>query len=277
MILKQMKYAIKSKYFLISIIIGLLILFISIMNQIGPYLFVDYSAPDIQDGEAFKSFINSDIFNRFSLWTDSLSTYMIVIPIIATLAYSLSFRDEVKSGMIKFIHIRMNDKSYRINKIIVNSIISGLSAAIPVIISTIIIFTIFGGSMEECYSNNSFGGMYNHMFRNNFVVYAIFHIIIIFLIGFSYSSIALAVSTVVNNTLAIILSPFVFWLITSMIFPLIGVRVFNPERTSQFHMIPTVPITEVLTTLFVIFIVFNSIFFYLSRKENIYERRNKSN
>lgn len=262
---------IKNKRFLITIFIGIGILILGIYNQIADYLFIDFSAPDIADQSGFAQTIYNDIFNKYSLWGDSLTMFMTSIPLLCAIAYTTSFRDEISCGMNKFINTRISNEKYTITKLITSSLIGGLSVLVPVIIVSALIFIIFNGEINNSYLYGAYGGMYVDLFNNNFMVYFIMHLGIVFLMGASYSTIALAVSTKTKNIIGILLSPLIFYLVISIVYPMIGTTRFSPERIFQFYENPTVPLIEILISLAIVYIISSLVFLHFSKKEFIYE------
>lgn len=272
MIKQQIKYGIKNKKFIALLIIGILIHLFSIINEIAPYLNLKLLIMNVTKSWAETNGEVDDVFNKYSLWCDSVKSYMLVIPILSAIPFATSYVDDIKSDIIQFINLRINHRKYIISKLISNSIIGGAVVAIPTILCTIFIFLIFNGSYETCYVADVFGGMYNNIFKSQFILYLTLHLVIEFFIGATYASIALAISTKTKNNIAILLSPFIFYLVISVLFSLLNINYFSPERIHQFYYNPTVSIFEIFISLLFIYIISSILFLKFSKKEYIYEK-----
>ncbi|EIF2088132.1 hypothetical protein QYB43_002867 [Clostridium perfringens] len=277
MIKQQLKYGLKNKKFIFVITIALVVKVYSVINEIFPYISLEGIIANITNSiESIPGPID-DPFNKYSLLADSLKSYILVIPILSAIPFATSYLEDIKSGEINFINIRISNIKYRISKLLSNAVIGGLAIVIPSLIYICIICIIFNGTHETSYIADLFGGMYNNLFKEHFMIYIIFHLFIEFLIGATYSTIALATSTKIKNNIAIMLSPFLFYTICSVIFSLIGVTYFSPERINQFYMIDNVSFFEVFIGLLAIFVISSSVFLYSSKKESIYEESTENN
>ena len=127
--------------------------------------------------------------------------------------------------------------------------------------------------MDDFSTYKAFGGIFNSIFKNNYYEYILIHLGIEFLFGCSYASIALAVSSKIKNSMAIILAPFLFWAGGSVIITLLNLPINTPMDINQFYMCKNLAMKEILIHLVSVFIVSACIFFYYTRKEEIYEKR----
>lgn len=277
MIKQQLKYGLKNKKFIIVMIIALIVRVYSVVNEILPYISFEGIIANITNSIASISGPIDDPFNKYSLWNDSLKSYILIVPILCAIPFASSYLEEIKSGEINFINMRISSINYRISKLFSNAIIGGLAVSIPSLIYICITFLIFNGTYETSYIANHFGGMYNYMFKEHFMLYVIFHLSIEFLIGATYATIALSTSTKIKNNIAIMLSPFLFYTTVSVLFSLIGITYFSPERINQFYMINNVSFVEIFIGLLAIFIMSSITFLYLSKKESVYEESNENN
>lgn len=277
MIKQQLKYGLNNKKFIIVIIIALVVRVYSVINEILPYISFEGIIANITNSIASIPGPIDDPFNKYSLWHDSLKSYILIVPILCAIPFASSYLEEIKSGEISFINMRISSINYRISKLFSNAIIGGLAVSIPSLIYICIVFLIFNGTYETSYVAKHFGGMYNYMFREHFILYVIFHLFIEFLIGATYATIALSISTKIKNNIAIMLSPFLFYTTVSVLFSLIGITYFAPERINQFYMINNVSFVEIFIGLLVIFITFSIIFLYSSKKEYVYEESIENN
>lgn len=273
MLINELKRAFINKKFLIIILLGFLVHFLSGFDQIKDYIFYDYSAPDLQSPaaqEAARKLVSKGL-NFYTVWFETLRFYVLAMPILAGLAYSTSYLEDKKYNMIKYINIRVNHKKYIFSKLLVNSLVGGVSVALPTIISIIIVSIFSQGSINDFYAKGMYGGVFANLLVYSFPIYALLHIFIEFIFGFAYANIALAMSTITKNKIAVLLSPVLFWIVGSAIFSLFNITYYTPGRINQYYLNPTVTFREIAIELLVITLICSIIFIYRTQKRKIYE------
>lgn len=273
MFINELKRAFKNKKFLIIILLGVLVHLISGFDQIKDYIFFDYSVPDLRSPaaqEAAKKMV-SNALNFYGVWFETLRFYLLAMPVLAALAYSTSYLEDIKYSMVKYIDIRIEHKKYIFSKLLVNGVVGGACVAIPTIISTLIVRVLFGGSINDFFAKGIYGGVFANLLVNSFLIYALLHFFIEFMFGFAYANIALAISTITKNKVAVLLSPVLFWIGGSAVFSLFNVTYYNPGRINQYYLNPTVTFGEIVIELLVITLISSVIFIYRTGKRKIYE------
>ncbi|MEQ8197935.1 MAG: hypothetical protein ABRQ27_08015 [Clostridiaceae bacterium] len=273
MFLAELKRSICNKKFLFIIIFGILILFLGAFSNLKDYIFFNYNAsdlntPKLQHGAHEIVRIG---FNKYSVWFDMLKYYTITVPILAALPFSTSFVDDKKYNLIQCINSRVNHKKYIFAKILSNGIAGGISVALPVLIGSIVVNLFFSGSIDEFYAKGAYGGIFSSIVISNFNLYILIHCLILFIFGFAYSNLALAVSTKSSKKFAILTSPFLFFLISTVIGQVLNIKLLRGSRTIQFYLNPTVSMSEILIQFILLLVVFSVIFLNFSKKEYIYE------
>lgn len=272
MLLNELKRAIKSKKFLVIIFIGLAIHLLSGFIVIKPYIFFDYNAPDLQTPEAqiaARELVRRGL-NIYDVWFGTMLFYIVAMPILSALPFSLSYLEDKEFGMIKCIDARVNHKKYLKTKVLVNGTAGGLAVALPTVICSIIVFIFFKGSINDFSGKGIDGGIFAQLVIYNFPLYIMVHIFINFMFGFAYAQIALAVSSFIKNKIAITLSPFLFWVGVSTLFDALNIRCFSPMTINQFHVIPEVSLGEIIIEIVAITAIFAVLFMFKARKKNIY-------
>lgn len=269
MIKSQLKRAILSKRFLFIIFIGIIIHFSSGYNKLHQYLFFDFNAPDIQNQADARAMVQKEL-NKYSVWFSLLYLYTPLMPILAAFPFSFSYIDDLKSGVIKYIDIRYNHTKYLFEKLLVNGVAGGIALSLPTIISTIIVSIFFNGNINDFSGKGMSGGVFSNLVIYNFYLYIAVHIFIEFIFGFAYSSIALAVSSFIRNTIAVMLSPFLFWVGGDLLFNAFNIQQYVPTSINQFYLTPKVTLTQILVELIVITFISFSLFILKAGKRNIY-------
>ena len=253
------------------LILGIIIIACSSISELHGYIFFNYDAPDLQTPElqaGAREMVKQSL-NKYDIWLSGFNWYIFFMPIISALPFALTYREDIKNNMIFNINTRIKHKKYIYSKIIINAVSGGCAVIIPMILSLIVSNIFFGGTMDDFSTYKAFGGIFNSIFKNNYYEYILIHLGIEFLFGCSYASIALAVSSKIKNSMAIILAPFLFWAGGSVIITLLN----TPMDINQFYMCKNLAMKEILIHLVSVFIVSACIFFYYTRKEEIYEKR----
>lgn len=276
MIKSELERILLNKKMLYILILGFTVILCSSFSYLQDYIFFNYNASDLQTPELQESAkkMVSQALNKYDVWLAGFDWYIFMMPILAALPYSLTYIEDIENNMITNINSRINHDSYIYTKIIINSVTGGIVVTIPIIISLIITSLFFGGTIQDFSTYKAFGGTFNELFNNNYYLYILIHLSIQFLFGFSYATIALAVSTKIKSSMAILLSPFLFWAGGSVIVSLIHLPISTPMEINQFYMCKNLTLKEILIQLIFIFLISSIIFIFNTRKEDIYEKRN---
>ena len=269
---QEMKKAFLNKKIIILTIVSFLLLAFSAYKDLKGYIFLDYNASDIQTYEAqiaMKQMVY-DALNKYNIWTSSMSIYSLFMPILVTMCYATSYFDDINSKFIKFINFRTNHKKYIFIKYAVNGIVGGVSLVLPPLLYFIIL-SIFGhGDIST--ATAAIGGLFDNVLHKNPSVYLLIYFTIQFLFGFTYSTIALTVSTLIKNKIAIILSPVVYFFVMTFVAENLNLRFMMPSNVTQFWAISGgISKSSIFLQLIINTIVFSIMFFAFSRKECIYE------
>lgn len=123
----SIKQGILGHNFLISLIVGFFLLISPIWNILVICIKNSVSLD-------YCYILNSTVGN---------GSFCVFAPLFATISYTASFSDEMKSGLIRDILIRENKMLYLLKKMMANSICGGLTLSTPLIILTIVSI-IFG-------------------------------------------------------------------------------------------------------------------------------------
>lgn len=269
----EIKRMVYSKKFFLVVAIGIAILLLSVFMEAKDYMFMDLNAPDLQTPEQKQGIMEliEQGLNKYTILSFALGFYSMVMPLLCGLAFSLTYNEDLSNGMIKNIHIRTSKKKYLFTKILINSIIGGLSVALPLLFIIILAHLFLKGNIYDFGAYGSYGGFLSDMFMNNTSLYYVIFLIIEFAFGAAYGNIALAVSTKIKSKIAILLSPYVFYIGISLLFNSINLSNWAPEAIPQFYVFPDVPLFIIVVQLLVIFLISSLLFLFWARKKKIYE------
>lgn len=208
------------------------------------------------------------VYNKYVNLTKANFYYMLLLPITVSILYGTSFINDYKKGFIKFIDTRISHRRYQISKFFVNGIIGGLSACIPTMIFFLILSIIYGQT-----SNEGVIGMYREVFLKSPATYMVIFFSLQFAFGFTYSTVALGVSSVIKNEVVTLLSPALFYFVLEYVKRSFKLpNIFSSAITNKFWLVVDgVKTYEIIINLLLITLIFGTIFFYFSRKEALYE------
>lgn len=268
MIINDLKSTFKSMRFWVFIIFMFVLNIYAIfmkVPQLNPYDSIAYIET--------KYAINSGFLNQFALFEfATASVYIRFIPIVCSFIYGLSFLRERKKGFNVFINTRVSNKRYCISKFIANGVIGGVSVTIPTVILFYILNVFIGGSIND--TKLASGGIFYDIISNSPYVYIALIIFFEFLVGFTYSTIALAASTIFNSEILVLLAPGIFFYVTNYATEIMKLPLpFKTKIAIDFGLLADgLNGYELFTHLIILTIVFGIIFFYFSRKEYVYEK-----
>lgn len=232
MIMQEFKRAIKRNTFLFSVIILTAIGISGFLINTNLELSVrNYTEMFIMNS-SYYSFLPCSLEN-----TNVRNIYILILPVICSLAYSDSYFEDKKSGFINYICTRTTKKKYMAKKFMTNFIIGGVTAAIPLIINLILVL-LFIPSIEVHpiigYAVVEPDYLFSNIYYYNPIIYAIIWIGIYFLYGGAYASVSLSTSRWVKNKIIIIISSFIIINSISLIMELTHYNL--PEPSSLYGM-----------------------------------------
>lgn len=251
----------------------LFILFMILISLYGVYLWLPnlnlFKLSNLNVNELIKS----GVLNQFAIFSGAtILVYSKIIPIVAPFVYGATFLRERKSGFDIFIDCRMSDLKYRVSRFLINGIVGGLSVGLPILIVFYFTNIFIGGNISD--TNLVLGGIaYDFMIQNPYGYVALV-ILIEFCVGFAYSTIALGVSTLIDNEIIVLLFPGIFYFVSSYITEILNFPLpLKTKVATDFGLlVDGVTVGQVFLQLFVIILIFSIVFFYFSRKEYRYER-----
>lgn len=266
MLINELKRAFKWKKFVGFIVVMIIINLYSICIEIGE--FNPFSGMHLSIQEA----VDIGDLNQFALFTNAGVTYVGFIPIVCSFVYGLSFLEDRKKGFNKFINLRISNSKYCISKFLANGIVGGLSAALPSIIIFYVLNVFVGGDIHN--TSIAIPGIFDDLSKSKPYVFILVFITMEFLVGFAYSTIALAASTLLDNQILVLLAPGVFYYVTNYITDILNFPLkFKTKVATEFGLLAGgVTGYEVAIQLIVITLIFGAVFFHYSRKEFTYER-----
>lgn len=205
MIKIEIKRLLKRPQFYVVILIGILI---------GMLDFISNNTIKLS-GTDFS--INSyGVYSRLMLYNinEFVRILQLIMPLIVTIAFADSYLEDVSSGFIKNIIVRYDKKKYLLNRFIVNFVVSGLIISIPFIINYILYAAFIPSIEPKIYFSGIIDtyGFLPNIYYNYPFLYVCIRILLLFVYGGTFSSIALASSIFIKNRYVVTLIPLITYI-----------------------------------------------------------------
>lgn len=221
-----------NKYFIISLLIGILLTVISAITMVLQYFqMLEYDQLSLdQLGYMQNPYIpiqtlyNHWIGGEFSSLTYSL--FYLLLPILASVPYGWSIFDEIKNGTIRNVLIRVNRIKYFWGKYFITFLSGGITVTLPLIIN-ILLVSLFIPAIKPDVCYDIYYGVFqpdiwSNLFYTKPLIYLLLFLILNFLFSGLFATFSLAISFGLRNKIAVMLFPFFFLLIihyTKNLFP----------------------------------------------------------
>lgn len=161
----------------------------------------------------------------FNMWLGAddthpwLAIYMTIFPILAALPYGASYFDDKKTGYIKNICIHVKKERYLLAKYIAVFLSSGTTVVLPMLFNLMLTASVMPSlipSMNGLFAPGS-SGMFANIFHCHPYVYIFIYLVMYFIYGGVFASIALAVTEGAEYRFIVLLSPFCIFYATGLI------------------------------------------------------------
>lgn len=205
----EFERVVKSKFVWISIFVGVLISVSQLIFEAYPF------SKDLLSGYSGRS---GEPKSLFSYWLGMFlaspykETFLIIFPVLAMLPHALSYHYDIKSGYVKALYTRGRRKDYLVAKYIASFISAGIVVVLPYIINLLVASCMFPALKPI--RNGQFissASMFQDIYYSYPFAYIFIYIVITFLYGGVFSSIALALTGIVENVFILAMTPFLVW------------------------------------------------------------------
>lgn len=168
----------------------------------------------------------SDGINLF-LWArtnDSYSFLPLMAPIIACIPFANSYIIDLDSGILNYLYVKIDRKKYFLTKLTVNALISGTVFLIVQALFLVVLIAVYGINGNRIETPGAFSSIY----YSSKIAYAVFLLIMSFIYGVVFSTLALGISAAIHNKYLTVIIPFIYGIITGTIFEVSGLnKVFD--------------------------------------------------
>lgn len=204
----ELSRALRGKYFIISLLIGGMIVAFDIITFQTQYL-------EPQNAILIQAWIGTDFAFAFH------SLYYILVPVIACLTYGGSYYMDMSTGYSKNILLRMRRSYYLLSKMIAVFISAFLSVAIPLLVDLFIVAGIYRNELPERLTFTTAGIIdiqrFPVLFIERPVGYCLLFIIIGGMFGGALGLISVVVSRWCRSAFSAIMFPFVLYIVTGVL------------------------------------------------------------
>lgn len=195
----------------LSLAIGLVIVFAQIVMEVWP------RSQDIIGGyrnnascylvSVFNSWIGGSGFSPYSM------AYRTIFPILAILPCAITYFMDIKKGYVKNVFSRTQRRNYYIAKYLVNFVSGGAAVVIPMLFNLLLTACLLPSLLPS--TNNLFAPISGHMLVPLFYTHPYYYILIYMLIYFIYggvfATLALSLVGFINNIFMYTLCPFLMY------------------------------------------------------------------
>lgn len=223
----ELKRAFCNKNFIISLIIGLIIVSAHLILQVLPSV---HSLNNylLGKGEYPLSLFNTWIGGEGHSMQPSL--FNMLIPLLAAIPFMNSYYVDNKSGYIKNVFMKIEKKKYFIAKFISVFLSAGIAVILPLLID-LLLTAMFMPALIPDASSMTFSlnasCMLSDLFYQSPFIYLLIYFCIVFMYAGLLGVLGLTISFFVNNSLFVILSPFMFYVLADYILFYFGASKFS--------------------------------------------------
>lgn len=220
----EMGKAIKSKSFIISLMIGIGIAIVAAvfailseynMWHIWEEFWINKDGtmnrnPHISTSTLFRAWIGGNFSSVFS------SVFYYVLPLLASMSYSWSLCNEYKSGYIKHIVVKCGRLKYYLSKYIATFFIGAITIIVPLIINYIIVACFIPARMPDPGDVQYFAiyrdFLFSKLFYTTPLLFNIFFMLLDALFAGLWASFVMSLGIFKQNKFAIIIGSYIFLL-----------------------------------------------------------------
>jgi|LSQX01.2.fsa_nt_gb hypothetical protein len=231
MLKKDLGRSIFSLGMLLSLIIGLALL-------IEPEFYTLFPSSNRQYLEQKDNYIN------FIFTSLALGGYLIFTPLISVLPAVIHFCDELNTGYYKFVVLRKGRTSFIVSRWLSNAIAGGIATAGPIVLMTMIALIRCKPYTQQMMDEGSFSPLHSSIFMPFELLWGgLFPVLMIiafaFIFGAVWSTIGLAVSTLIPNRYIGLCAPFILFFFLHLLFSFLRLEKFSPVNTVMPDILPS--------------------------------------
>lgn len=260
----ELHRALKSRGLLVALTIGLLISFSHFILTILP----------LKDNITLSDYPLS-VFGKWMCGDDSSVfpvMYYFIVPILASLPFAGSYKEDIDSGYIKNITTRISRKEYLKAKYLVTFLIGGVVSILPMVINFLLTAMVLPAVIPQActgYFPIFSYSMLGNLFYSHPYIYLMIYMIINFVFLGLLSTLALVAAYICDNLFTTILSPFIMYLFVYAVTQITKAHMLCPFGFLR----PSQPIATKPLVLFAeiaLMCIAGGIYYYVGKRKDIY-------
>jgi len=227
----EFERAFRSKGLLISLIVGFsvaIIQFVVIVFPASKHILTYFDGSiNTYPNSVFSWWIGVDGFHPY------LRIYLTIFPLLAAIPYATSYFEDRKYGYIKCMCTRVKRRQYLISKYVAVFVVGGAAVTLPMLLNLLLTASVLPSLVPV--GNNMFLGsvcMFSDIFYVHPYLYIFIYILLYFMYGGVFATLALACSLIFDFSFFVLLFPFVIYYGLGIIAPYFNfdsIRSFNPR------------------------------------------------
>lgn len=229
-LLIELKRAYKKKTFFLSILLGIVIGIIEFVVEVLPlsarldeYLSYDKQMNDIS--WLFSSWLGGHLTSIYSY------VFFLLIPIIAILPFAASGFEDVKSGFVQNIVIRVNKKKYYLAKYTAVFLTGGTSVVVPLIFNLALSATVLPSVLPQ--KNSSTFALYGthvgtELFFNHPYGYIFVYLLLDFVFAGLIATVSLVMGLIAEHKFEVLFAPFIGYIFVNSVCNLLKISEKSP-------------------------------------------------
>lgn len=206
----ELKKSFKNKFFLISLIMGLLFAFMSGLYNVEAYQ--EYSTvqiegnPMVQGNSLYNTWIGGECGSL------GFTLFYTFLPLLAVIPYGWSYAMERKTGYAKMVQIRAGRISYFGAKYIATFLTGGVVIVVPLIFNLLFVACFVPAIQPtwiySVYYPYHYGAIWSYLFFTQPIIFEILYLILVFIFAGLFSVMGFAVSFYTNKRVMAVLVPY---------------------------------------------------------------------
>lgn len=219
----ELNKAIKNKFFIFAVMLGLAVTFLSFLYNTESYLsgLADRAFYEEEFNVKYNHFIGiTTLYNSWvggEAYTLGSTIYFFIFPILIAIPYGWSYCSELKSGYIKNAATRCGKMKYFMSKYISSFIVGGLTMIIPLLTNFLLTAAFIPAYQPQVNYMQYYGVFSNTFLSEMFYIHPNLYILIYILLNFIFcgliACLSCTIANILKNRVIAVLFPFVVTLI----------------------------------------------------------------
>lgn len=246
----------------LSLMIGMIIVIEHFVRMvlpmaIEPLRYYQYSDPSSMPASVFNYWIGGSVNFENEL-------FVRIIPLLAAIPYAITYCSDIRTGIVKNYYIRTKKINYLFSKYLAVFLTGGTAVIVPLLINFLATAAVLPSLVwiTGTFPVNA-NGLWSSIFYSYPYLYIIMYMCLQFVCGGLLATLALVISSWINNIFMALLSPYIiceFLNAVTRLSKTIWIRGLAPYR--MFNMCQVNPNYAVSYIIFIITILCVSILFY---------------